>query len=110
VIQQKVQALYESKIDLIILTGGTVLSSRDVSPKAIRPILDREIPGIGQAARNYGQQQTPYSMLSKSVAGLKGKTRIFALPGSTQGVSKSMDALFPYLLHIFKIMDHVPHD
>ncbi len=109
-IQNVLMANVEKQIDMVIYTGGTGLSKRDVTPEAILPLLDRQIPGIAEAARKYGQDRTPYSMLSRSFGGVKEKTLVLALPGSTKGAAESMDALFPALLHIFRIFKGARHD
>lgn len=108
-IQEKVKS-HQPKCDLIIFTGGTGLSKRDVTPEAVLPLLDRRIQGVEEAIRSYGQDRTPFAMLSRSVAGVLGSTVILALPGSTNGAKESMDAVFPELLHVFGILKGQRHD
>ena len=108
-IQNSVNQLCKKKMDLIILTGGTGLSKRDITPEAIIPLIDRRIPGIEEAIRSYGQERTPFAMLSRSVVGFKGETLLMALPGSTNGAAESIDAVFPSVLHLFQLLNGFDH-
>lgn len=101
--------LTEKQIDLIIFTGGTGLSPRDVTPETLEPLLERRIPGVEEAIRTYGQNRMPYAMLSRSLAGTIGQSIVLALPGSTNGARESMQAVFPALLHAFGIFKGKPH-
>jgi len=109
-IQEKAKNFAGEGMDLVIFTGGTGLSSRDVTPEALNEIINRKIPGIEEAIRSYGQDRIPYSMLSRSVAGTINDTLVLALPGSTNGAKESMDAIFPSILHIFRILKGARHD
>ena len=109
-IKEKTLNYVKEDLDLIIFTGGTGLSKRDVTPEALEGIIQRKIPGIEEAIRAYGQERTPYSMLSRSVAGTINQTLILALPGSTKGAKESVDAIFPAVLHVFGIIKGAKHN
>lgn len=108
-IQTEAKSLVKEGYQLIIFTGGTGLSSRDVTPDAISPLIERAVPGVMEAARNYGQQRTPYAMLSRGIAGFVGDSLIITLPGSPKGAEESMNAIFPYILHVFRVKEGVKH-
>lgn len=103
-IKEKILSWCEQGIELILTTGGTGLGPRDVTVETVKQMIDREIPGIAEAMRTYGQKRTPYAMLSRSVVGLRGNTLIITLPGSSRGVEESLAAIFPNVLHLFPMI------
>ena len=96
-------------VDVILTTGGTGLGPRDRTPEATAAILDREAPGMAEILRQYGQERTPFSMLSRGTAGVRGRTLIVNLPGSPRGVAEALDALVPILHHAVTIIRGASH-
>ncbi len=90
---------YSKEVDLILTTGGTGLSPRDVTPDATIEVIDREVPGIAEAMRLEGLKKTSRSMLSRSVAGIRGNTLIINLPGSPKAVRENLSVILDALPH-----------
>ncbi|MDA8325707.1 MAG: bifunctional molybdenum cofactor biosynthesis protein MoaC/MoaB [Nitrospiraceae bacterium] len=109
-IKARVVSWKNEGIDIIFSTGGTGLGPRDVTVEALREIITRETPGISEAMRAFGQQRTPYAMLSRSISGLVGKTLVVALPGSSRGVKESLNAVLPGVLHAFPMIEGGGHE
>ncbi|HEY2847528.1 MAG TPA: MogA/MoaB family molybdenum cofactor biosynthesis protein [Pyrinomonadaceae bacterium] len=98
-------------IDLILTTGGTGFSPRDNTPEATRAVIEREAPGITEAMRRETSVKTPMSMLSRGIAGIRGKTLIINLPGSPKAVEECFNVLRPVLGHAIQLIDGDPrHD
>jgi len=102
-IQEQIHLFKNKKYDLLVFTGGTGLSGRDVTPEAVKPFITREIPGVMETARNYGQDRVKTSMLSRGIAGFSDDMLILTLPGSSGAVRDYMKALFPQILHVFSV-------
>lgn len=102
-LEQIVSVLVEwtdsDKLDLILTTGGTGLSPRDVTPEATLRVIDWQVPGIAEAMRAASMQVTPHAMLSRALAGVRGRTMIINLPGSPKGVRENLAVVLPALEH-----------
>ncbi len=86
-------------VDLVVTTGGTGVDPRDVTPEATREVIDREVPGMAEAMRAASQKSVPTAMLSRAVAGIRGKTLIVNLPGSPGGARDNLAVILPVLPH-----------
>lgn len=91
--------------DVVLTTGGTGVAVRDVTPEATRDVLHRELPGIAEWMRFRGMQSTPLAVLSRAVAGTRGKTVIVNLPGSPAGAAESIDAILHLLPHTVDLLE-----
>jgi molybdenum cofactor synthesis domain-containing protein len=87
------------KLDLIVTTGGTGVSPRDVTPDATLEVIDRHIPGMAEAMRQESLKKTPHAMISRAVTGIRGRTLIINLPGSPKGVRENLSVILPALKH-----------
>ena len=94
----------ERRLDLILTTGGTGLAPRDVTPEATLAVIDREVPGLAEAMRAISLAKTPHAMLSRAVAGLRGRTLIINLPGSPKAVRECLEVLLPVLPHAIETL------
>jgi molybdopterin adenylyltransferase len=92
-------------VAVILTTGGTGVAPRDVTPEATREVIEREIPGLGELMRAEGLKFTPTAALSRSLAGVRGRTLIVNLPGSTKGAVESLDAIAKLVPHIVDLME-----
>jgi molybdenum cofactor synthesis domain-containing protein len=94
----------ELGIDLILTTGGTGFSPRDITPEATLDVIDRNVPGIPEAMRAASLRMTPHAMLSRAVSGIRNQTLIINLPGSPRGVQECMDIILPAIPHGIQIL------
>ena len=94
----------DAGLELILTTGGTGFADRDVTPEATLAVLDKQAPGIPEAMRAAGQKKTPMAILSRGVAGIRGRTLVVNLPGSLKGAVESLEAVREALPHAIDVI------
>jgi molybdopterin adenylyltransferase len=95
-------------LDLILTTGGTGFAPRDITPEATLAVIHREAPGLAEAMRAASLLVTPHAMLSRAVAGMRGRTLIVNLPGSPRGASENLATILPVLPHVVELLRESP--
>jgi molybdopterin adenylyltransferase len=105
-----IQGADEKGLDLIVTTGGTGVSPRDVTPEATREVIEREIPGLAEAMRMEGLKKTPHAMISRAVCGVRGRTLIVNLPGSPKAVREGLEVIMPAIPHAIDKIQGDPRD
>jgi len=98
----------ELRLDLILSTGGTGFAPRDVTPEATRSVIDREAPGLAEAMRGESLRVTKHAMLSRAVAGIRGRTLIVNLPGSPKAAVENLATILPVLPHAIELLQEAP--
>jgi molybdenum cofactor synthesis domain-containing protein len=96
-------------IDLLLTSGGTGFAPRDITPEATRSVIEREAPGIAEAVRAESLKITRHAMLSRAVAGIRGRTLIINMPGNPKAVRENLDVLLPVLPHALELLTDSPH-
>jgi cyclic pyranopterin phosphate synthase len=99
----------KNQFAFILTVGGTGLGPKDLTVETLQPLLHREIPGLMEASRSFGQKRTPYAALSRGVAGYIDQSLVITLPGSRQGAQESLIAILPALVHLFDVQKNIPH-
>jgi len=103
------ELINRKKVDLVLTSGGTGISPRDITPDVTEEILDKKIPGLAEIMRIWTFSSSPTSILSRAVAGIRGNTLIINLPGSPRGVKECFSVILPVLSHAFDMLRGLPH-
>lgn len=104
IVENIVRATDKLKVNLVVTTGGTGIGPRDNTPEALSQLLEKDLPGVEEAIRSYGQDRNPMAMLSRSRVGVRKQTLIVALPGSRGGVEDGLNSMFPAINHAFEML------
>ena len=112
IIRQLVCLADEMEVDLVLTTGGTGVTPRDVTPEATRAVIEREIPGLAEVLRFEGYQKTPLAVISRGIVGTRGRTLIVNLPGNPKAVREGMETLEEILPHTLQMIrgEHTEHE